>query len=234
MGKKGAVTYPVGVMTDGVIYRSRYDTKETVVYTIDDFFSKEIQSEFFSNDYDFMVSLLEERNHRLVKVNGFEFSFSRDGSMLVTEDLLQAAEVRHGSELVKAIRIASEVQIGLSKYNDIASYCDLNTTRGFIDARKGFVYLIKSDTGFHKIGYAADLEKRLYRIAWDAPFEVKLINSIYTEDAPELESNLHQMFRYKRVAGEWFALSSKDLAYIESVKLIYEQKEVPRAANAQD
>lgn len=84
--------------------------------------------------------------------------------------------------------------------------------------QKGFVYILKADNGFTKIGKTTNPEKRIFHFTTRMPLELKLECLIESEDYNELERELHERFSDKRTRGEWFELSEDD---IETIKLEY-------------
>lgn len=80
----------------------------------------------------------------------------------------------------------------------------------------GYVYILQAGP-FYKIGKARDVDKRLAKFTPKLPFEVRLIHTIATDNARELESYLHRMFKAKRTNGEWFALSEEDVAWLKTL-----------------
>lgn len=81
--------------------------------------------------------------------------------------------------------------------------------------RDGYVYVIKSPTGHYKIGRASDPYDRMKVFEVKLPFEVEFEHLIKTKDMYLLESELHVRFESQRVNGEWFLLTSDDVAAIK-------------------
>lgn len=79
---------------------------------------------------------------------------------------------------------------------------------------KGCVYFFKH-IGLEpvKIGYSASPspEKRFSQFKTYAPFGAELLGFIICDNAKELESKLHQKYSNKRLDGEWFLISIKDI-----------------------
>lgn len=81
----------------------------------------------------------------------------------------------------------------------------------------GYVYLIRSSTGFFKIGHTKNPENRMATFNVKLPFEVEFVCLISTEDMIVLEKTLHRQFANKRVNGEWFDLTTEDVEYIKGL-----------------
>lgn len=75
------------------------------------------------------------------------------------------------------------------------------------------VYLLLDPPGLYKIGRTADLNQRLRELKRLVPVPLSLVGAIVTDDAGQLERDLHEHFADKREQGEWFRLSDKDVEY---------------------
>jgi len=73
------------------------------------------------------------------------------------------------------------------------------------------VYLMKC-ADFYKIGISTNPKARAKDLQTSNPLKVELIATKYTRKASKYESQLHSTYSGKRVRGEWFRLSSKDLS----------------------
>lgn len=97
----------------------------------------------------------------------------------------------------------------------------LQVERNYVEQHtKGYVYLLKSVTGFWKIGRTVNPKDRLKTFGVKLPFEVEYEHLIPCRDHIELERSLHKQFADKRVNGEWFDLSPEDIAVIKSIHAI--------------
>ncbi|MFA6270687.1 MAG: terminase small subunit [Candidatus Paceibacterota bacterium] len=78
------------------------------------------------------------------------------------------------------------------------------------------VYLILAENGLVKIGKTIDVERRFQSLNSMSPVDLKLVYVFDTLFGDELEEDLHARYETKRVKGEWFALTEKDVDEIIS------------------
>jgi hypothetical protein len=86
---------------------------------------------------------------------------------------------------------------------------------------KGFVYLFKhKGTNFIKIGMTEDesVSKRFSCFNTYAPNGGEIVHIIETNNARELESDLHKKYSEKRMKGEFFLLSNQDIEDIKNIE----------------
>lgn len=83
--------------------------------------------------------------------------------------------------------------------------------------RAGYVYLLKSTSGYYKIGHTGNPKNRLRTFNVKLPFEVEFECLIQCDDMRHLEKTLHNHFDNKRVNGEWFNLEAEDIKYIKGL-----------------
>ena len=88
-----------------------------------------------------------------------------------------------------------------------------------INSENGYVYLIKFGDEY-KIGSSNDVERRFREIKTQMPYEGKIIHTINTGDPDGIELYWHNYFKDKRLKGEWFKLSLKDISYFKKRKLM--------------
>lgn len=82
----------------------------------------------------------------------------------------------------------------------------------------GYVYLIKSSTGYWKIGHSKTPENRMKTFGVMLPFEVEYEHLIPTTNMFMAETILHTKFSDKRVRGEWFSLTDDDVIAIKAIE----------------
>lgn len=83
--------------------------------------------------------------------------------------------------------------------------------------RSGYVYLLKGDRGFYKIGRAKNPKDRMKTFGVTLPFDVEFECVIKASNMYELEAALHRYFVDKRGEGEWFSLSDQDVKRIKGM-----------------
>lgn len=80
--------------------------------------------------------------------------------------------------------------------------------------KPGYVYLLKSEDGFYKIGRALNVTDRSNLIGTQMPQKIEVVHTFYSADYCGAEKALHDMFREKRINGEWFKLEPADVEHI--------------------
>jgi hypothetical protein len=80
-----------------------------------------------------------------------------------------------------------------------------------------YVYLAYMPPYYYKIGYSKTPKLRIANVGTKLPSSLKPIAIISTDNGYALEQQLHQMFSKKRINGEWFNLSEKDIEYIKGL-----------------
>lgn len=79
-----------------------------------------------------------------------------------------------------------------------------------------YVYFIKESGKHHiKIGKADDPEQRKKELSTGTPHHHEIVHLIKSETAYKTEKLFHRYFSEKRLTGEWFDLSEKELRWIQ-------------------
>ena len=78
----------------------------------------------------------------------------------------------------------------------------------------GYIYVIKSQHGY-KIGKTVNLKTRLNLFEVKLPFPIALSHYAWFENYSKAERDFHLMFSDKRLEGEWFDLTDRDLEEIK-------------------
>lgn len=81
--------------------------------------------------------------------------------------------------------------------------------------KPSYVYLIQAENGLVKIGIASDVNTRFITLNIASPVKLELLFSIQRDDARQVETTLHNLFKDKRIKGEWFSLDESDLNFIK-------------------
>lgn len=83
--------------------------------------------------------------------------------------------------------------------------------------RPGYVYILKSNNGYHKIGRTKNIDKRLVGIARDYPVHITALHYFPCRDCVGAELRLHRRFADCRLQGEWFDLSDEQVAWLVTI-----------------
>jgi hypothetical protein len=82
---------------------------------------------------------------------------------------------------------------------------------------RGYVYLVEGDEGCFQIGKSINPEGRVAILNTGFHGDLGLVHQIQTDDMGWLENLLHRKLAVWRVRGEWFLLSSQDIARLQRV-----------------
>jgi len=85
--------------------------------------------------------------------------------------------------------------------------------------KSGYVYIFKSGyDDLYKIGMSGNWESRLRELKIANP-QIKCIVSHRVGDMRSVESELHRIFKHKRIEREWFSLNQDDISRAERLML---------------
>ena len=82
----------------------------------------------------------------------------------------------------------------------------------------GYVYLMCSGNGYHKIGISKNVVNRKWQIDREYPIKIELLHQFACNDYRRVERFLHEKYATKRVQYEWFKLDPEDVQWILSQK----------------
>ncbi len=85
----------------------------------------------------------------------------------------------------------------------------------------GFVYLARGHPGEFKIGRTNLVDRRLLELGAMAAIEPTLVHEIKTDDPAGVEAYWHRRFADKRMRGEWFRLTTGDVAAFRRWRRIF-------------
>lgn len=86
-----------------------------------------------------------------------------------------------------------------------------------------YIYLIESINDYdtvYKIGYTKNndtLQTRIKNLQTGNSSLLKLINKFETINGRTVETTLHNLFKHKRLHGEWFKLDIDDVVQFENI-----------------
>lgn len=84
--------------------------------------------------------------------------------------------------------------------------------------KPGYVYLIRGENGYYKIGKSSNAKNRIESLGVVLPFTIEPVCIVQTNDMHGLEKELHARFSDKRISGEWFVLNEQDVSYIRNIQ----------------
>lgn len=91
-------------------------------------------------------------------------------------------------------------------------FCGFNGTE-YAQDLSGFIYLVEATgTQRQKIGYSKSVYRRLSQMQTSCPFDLIVLERVFSLDCQKLESLLHKYFDAYRVRGEWFELPAEEIA----------------------
>lgn len=84
--------------------------------------------------------------------------------------------------------------------------------------KKGYVYIIKADTGHYKIGKSSNVPRRMSLFAVKLPFDFEMINYFHCDDMHFAENLFHKIYKPQHVRGEWFDLKDYQVELLSQIR----------------
>jgi len=72
---------------------------------------------------------------------------------------------------------------------------------------EGYIYFVKSDTGYTKIGMTSNIDTRFKALKTTSPHKLNLICTVKGFDYEKLERKAHKHFKQRKAEGEWFDIN---------------------------
>jgi hypothetical protein len=79
---------------------------------------------------------------------------------------------------------------------------------------RGFIYLIRAENGYVKIGITRNIDNRLKTLETASPLQLELLKSKHVRNAPAIDRRLHKLYQDKRKRFEWFDLDDQEIKEI--------------------
>ena len=194
-----------------------------------------ISSQFFTSELNVLVDISDEATRNAVKSRdpnyldaleklcddhneilsvllaeeSFSFWFQTEFAKNRHEGLNQLLKSPYSSDKLKK---QVKVELGLLPRPEEPKVQELSRR-----VRKGFIYLVRANTGEYKIGYSIDVISRLKAFSVQPPFEYELIHSFPSDNMEIAEAKLHQKYDGKHIRAEWFQLDESEVEWIRSI-----------------
>lgn len=142
--------------------------------------------------------------------NQFNGKFLTRGEIIELGEVLQST-IDHlsSNQIAQAERIRNE-RVTAQWIKDQATQRQETPPR---KPKNGFVYIAKAER-YTKIGMSKTPIKRISMFDVQSPFDVNLVLLIPSDNMDLTEAELHERFSHRRVRGEWFDLSTDEIASI--------------------
>lgn len=83
------------------------------------------------------------------------------------------------------------------------------------------VYLISAEINnekLYKIGFTRrEVNKRLKELKTGNPADFRIVETFKSDYGTKIESQIHKIFNYKKVDGEWFSLTDEDIVNFTNI-----------------
>lgn len=107
----------------------------------------------------------------------------------------------------------------ITEINYSGEGCAILTLEESSKDKAGYVYVLRADNGYYKVGRTKNLDSRMYQLEVALPYDLELVCAIEVKDYITTEKALHDLFTDagKHIKGEWFELGETDIEYIKSI-----------------
>jgi hypothetical protein len=181
-------------------------------------------------EYEFIKKKIGNPISKYLSVRVFDFSYAKTqsgkGCLLIQDNMGELIKEDEIKAIIKGLTNFVEEYdqedidyINWKAEQDKMERIKKSSFKPETKNRSGVVYLLKiKDDDQYKIGVSTKFKKRYDKLSTLMPFELETVNLIKSNDIYNLEESLHNKFEDKRINGEWFELSSKDVKYIKSIE----------------
>jgi hypothetical protein len=206
-----AITLPFDKPSKGFVHYTEDPTISKCAVALMDFIVKrtKVGAHTTNADIELFSRSTDKRGQR-------QFSYGQQATATAKKQLEAAGYIAidrvkrnaKGLRAIKEFRSSNEIpDIQKSPYNSLPHQAD----------NKDFLYVFKRiRDGIYKIGVTGNLCSRASAIACGCGSHVELIAALDTNNAYQIEQELHQCFNTKRLPGEWFELDSSDVNKIKT------------------
>lgn len=80
----------------------------------------------------------------------------------------------------------------------------------------GYIYIVESG-GYHKIGKAMSVRNRVGELQVGNPNPIQIVLQKEVVNVGQIEKDLLDLFKDKKVRGEWFQLTDEDIKLIDKI-----------------
>ena len=90
--------------------------------------------------------------------------------------------------------------------------------------KPGWIYLMKAENGYYKIGRSKNVPARQKQLNREFPIKIEVIHLFWANDYISREKDLLFLFQDKQQEGEWFALDQGD---VETIRELQDEEPEP-------
>lgn len=112
-----------------------------------------------------------------------------------------------GAPMIRLARLQERIDGGAK--------IEMEPIMGGEENRQKYIYFVKAENGFIKIGITRDVLRRFFNLQTSSPLSLTLVASM--PGTEEEEAQLHSRFEKHKVKGEWYSPATELLDYISSI-----------------